>query len=152
MAVPRLALAAAAAIAACSWFAWWTWSWIDAGRPNGHLPANFPNAYLAPADNGHRDLLKVWRGRVPPAPPIAIDGVDCWPAYTCWSSQCPYLAKEGHPWIFAYGNSSTAPADGGPAGWCVHCSKAGKDPTDVHFATTDEGERILERIRGPITH
>lgn len=152
MAVPREAIAAIAATVACAWLGWMTWSWIDRGRPNGHLPTDFPNAYLAPADNGHRELMKVWRGRVPPAPPVTIDGTECWPAYTCTSARCPYMLKEGHQWCFAYGNSAELPADkGGPASWCVQCSAIGIDPMNVYFATTDEGEKHLERIRAQLT-
>lgn len=152
MDVPRMSLAAVAAIAACSLLAWISWSWIDRGKPNGHLPTDFPNAYLAPADNGHRELMKVWRGRVPPEPPITLDGVECWPAYSCINSLCPYKAKEGHPWCFAYGYSKDLPADrGGPASWCVQCSKAGIDPMNVAFTTTDEGEQILQRVRAKLT-
>jgi len=145
-------MASIAATTACALLGWLTWSWIDRGRPNGHLPSDFPNAYLAPADNGHRELMKIWRGRVPPTPPMSIDGVDCWPAYTCTSSRCPYKAKEGYQWYFAYGYSAELPADnGGPASWCVQCSKAGIDPMNVYFATTDDGEKILERVRTQLT-
>lgn len=135
---------------ACGWLAWWIWSAIDGASPNGHLPRDFPHAFLAPADNGHADHVRVWRGRVPPEPPVEIDGVACWPAYVCASTECIYREQHGQPWIYAHGHDPAAPADARPVGGCVPCHKAGRDPTAVQFHTTAEAERILEGIRGPI--
>jgi hypothetical protein len=144
--------AAVAAVATCSWLGYWIYSYVDAGNPNGHLPRDFPNAYLAPADNGHADRMRVWRGRVPPNPPVEIDGVDCWPAYACMSKNCIWQEQHGEPWIFAFGWDPKAPENARPVSWCVPCAKAGRDSSDVHFTTTEEGERILGPIRERLSH
>lgn len=77
------------------------WRAHDRSQPNGHLPRDFPHAFLAPADDGHPERIVLWRGRVPP-PTIVDHEQTCYPVWECPNQNCPGRTEAG-PWIFAYG-------------------------------------------------
>lgn len=96
---------------------------------NGHLPADFPNAFIAPADNGKPDAIVVWRGRVAP-PMLNEDGIRRWPVWVCRNPTCAG-ATGGVPFVFAKGHDPEGPSD--PSSACPACAKAFAE------AKTDKG-------------
>lgn len=138
---------ALAAIAAIGFAAYSAWSLYDGSRDNGHLPRDFPHAYLPGDVHGDRSAMVVWRGRMPPPPPVVISGVECWPAYRCINPECPALAEHGSQWVFPFGHVKHSSPGKTPVTWCAPCAQAKKDHQQLTFATTDEGEALLQEIR-----
>lgn len=138
---------ALATVLALGFAAWQAWSLYDGSQANGHLPRDFPHAYLPGGVFGDPEAMRVWRGRVPPPPPIQIDGDLCWPAGRCINPECPYRAETGRDWVFPQGFDRSAPKDQAPVSWCIPCAKGKKDHQQITFATVPEGEAILQRVR-----
>ena len=107
---------------------------------NGHIPKDFPNSYIAPADNGHMDKVVVWRGRLPP-PMIEVDGIKRWEAYVCYSNTCPG-AQGDVPYVFAHGYDPSA--NPGPSGLCPACVAGhARDSTKVKLYFNPEAQQRL---------
>ena len=121
-------------------------SFFAAPIPNGHLPSNFPYAFIAPADNGKPEAVKVWRGRVAPES-LDEGGVRCFPVGVCRNPQCPGLV-DGKAFIFARGYDPNLQP--GPSGTCPKCAAGGKDPTHVETWYTPEAEAMLVKVRAAL--
>ena len=145
-----------AAIAAVAFAGFQVWRVLGPQAANGHLPAEFPNAYLAPADMGDADAVRIWRGRVAPDT-IEVDGVTCYPAWVCVNPACPGL-KDGKPFIISHGYVKDASP--GPTTTCPKCAAAfataagaerGKyDPSQLQVYFTPEAQAMLAKVHAAL--
>jgi hypothetical protein len=156
MASPKQALWGVAAALAVAFAGFQVWRLVGPQPANGHLPVEFPNAYLAPRDMGDADAVKIWRGRVAPAT-IEVDGVTCYPAWVCANPACPGL-HDGKPFVIAHGYDKDA--NPGPTTICPRCAaefaKAtgadrGKyDPSQVQVYFTPEAQAMLVKVHAAL--
>lgn len=140
-------------------------------RSTSILPDDFPHAYLAEGDDGDYDAILVKRGNRATRTPFTENGKRYWEAYICDNEACPGRAankqkgKGDRPYIFAAKRPDTPPPP--PANeeeaimmievLCPQCKAAydkapatEKDrfePTMVEHYLTEEGMKILEKIR-----
>ena len=110
---------------------------------NGHLPADFPHAFISPADNGNVAAVRIFNGRTPPDV-LERDGVRTWPAHVCRNEACPG-AHGGEGFVFAYGWDPEAHP--GPSTVCPQCAAAKLEPTHIQRWYTPEAEAILVTVR-----
>jgi hypothetical protein len=124
--------------------------------PNAHLPADFPNAFIAPADNGKPDAIVVWRGRVAPAM-INDDGIRRWPVWVCRNPACPGAAGDV-PFVFAHGHDPEGLSE--PTTVCPACAKALAeaktdksrfDPLRIEMWFTPEARAILDDVNAHLS-
>lgn len=142
----RQAVWAVLAAGALAFGGYQVWKFVRPAVPNGHLPSDFPYAFLAPPDDGKRDAVRVWRGRVAPAT-LDEDGVRRWPVGVCRNPSCPGLAN-GERFIFARGWQPDAkPA---PSAGCPRCAAAGQPSDLVDVWYTPEAEGRLTDVRGDL--
>lgn len=123
---------------------------------NGHLPADFPNAFIAPADNGKPEAIVVWRGRVAPAM-INDDGIRRWPVWVCRNPTCAG-ASGGTPFVFAKGHDPEGQSE--PSNSCPACAKAfteaktdkGRfDPLRIEMWFTPEAQAMIDTVNAHLT-
>jgi hypothetical protein len=110
------------------------WRSLAPEVPNGHVPVDFPNTWIAAEDDGHPERVVILRGRTEPTGPVERDGKKLFPAYQCLDEHCSGR-KDGKPYVFAY--------------WYMRpCPKCGdNDPAKVQRYNTPEGEEMLVKIR-----
>jgi hypothetical protein len=140
------------------------------GGGDSLIPANFPHTYLAEVDNGNYGALLIVRGQNSRPTPFTENGKEYWSAYICSAENCPGRAEDGKPYLFA-GKLEKLPSqpmpEGAPDGYipedqykqieCPLCrdaqdkargSKKGDfQPYNVSYYQTEEGEKIIEKIR-----
>lgn len=148
MSPKKLALLSMVAVVAMVVGVWQTWRVIAPGDANGHVPGDFPHAFLAPADDGLTESVKIWRGRVAPAT-LDVNGTTCFPAYACRNTDCPGRSGD-RPYIFANTTKGSIPT-------CPKCVEAiakaapadkGKfDPGNVGPFYTPEAAAIVSSIQ-----
>lgn len=139
-------LLAVAALLAVAFAIWQVRSFFGPEIKNGHLPADFPNAFIAPADNGNLGAVKIFKGRTPPAI-LEQEGVRSWPADVCLNDRCPG-AHDGQRFVFAFGWDPDAHP--GPSTVCPQCAAAKLDPTRIQRWYTPEAEAILVKVRASL--
>lgn len=110
------------------------WRSLAPEVPNGHVPVDFPNTWLAPADDGHPERIVIIPGRTEPTPPYEQNGVKLFPAYECLNEKCPGRAG-GKPFVYAHWDMRP----------CPRCGSV--DPRQIQRFNTPEGAAMLVEIR-----
>ena len=126
-----------------------TWKAMSPRQENDHISNNFPHAFIARADAGHRDAVQIWHGRVPPAT-VEINGAECFPAWRCNNAHCPGRTGD-NPYIFGHDSSKD------PSAMCPLCAVAIQkapeaqrgdfDPSNTTTYYTAEAEALVKSIQ-----
>lgn len=166
---PLVGVALGAVIIACVGYI--VYYFYGPARNDSILPANFPHAFLAAADDGNYDAILIKRGKREVPTPFTENGKEYWPAFVCVNPSCPGL-KGGKPYIFAAvqapspepapdaatdANDAPGPESTAASTVCPKCKEALEkakganrpqfDMTAVERYNTPEGTEILNKIR-----